>query len=249
MTTLQDITLAHSRRISQIHQDRDRRLAEATLVRDAQLRGIPAAARAQREFDDSVSAARARQHTADAKAEDARNAAILGALETRARTIEEVSAARRDADLDALAARRKAEEDAEREFLLALAGAPSQPSEQAQRARAEKFERARRQFEAAQAAAEDEFRLARDVAEREESNAGRAADQKRAAANAANATAARREIAAAEQAFHDALDALTDAAPVIAAWRSRTGAIRDAARRAEDEEFERFQESLREVRS
>lgn len=249
MPTLQEITLTHSQRLSEIHRTRDSRLAEALSIRDARLRGLPAVARARDDRDDRISAARMRQLAADAKSEEARAAAVREAVDRLASTIAEAERVRREADLTATAERRKAEEDAERELVLALAGQPSQPSNQAQKARAQKLDKAKAQFEAAQAAAHEKFRVTRDAAHREEVAATREADGKLAAAKSASATAARTESSAAEQAFTAALDALSDAEAPIADWREQTAAILATHEREEDEEFARFHAELRAVRN
>ena len=44
MPTLQEITLAHSQRLSEIYRTRDIRLAEAQSLRDVQLRALPTTA-------------------------------------------------------------------------------------------------------------------------------------------------------------------------------------------------------------
>ena len=58
MPTLQEITLAHSQRLSELYRNRDIRLAEAQSLRDLQLRSLPAAARTYQKYDDEVAVAR-----------------------------------------------------------------------------------------------------------------------------------------------------------------------------------------------
>ena len=54
MPTLQELTLAHSKRLSEVYRTRDVRLAEAQTSRDLQLRALAAAARAYQKYDDEL---------------------------------------------------------------------------------------------------------------------------------------------------------------------------------------------------
>ena len=109
MPTLQDITLAHSRRLSEIARDRDLRLAEARSLRDLHLRALPPAAKCLKIYDDDLLGAREKQEATDARAEAARGAALRLLIDQRADRFEEAHATRRAADTDAMQAKRRAE--------------------------------------------------------------------------------------------------------------------------------------------
>ena len=56
MPTLQEVTLAHSRRLSEIYRTRDVRIARAQSLRDVQLRALPSTAKAYEKYDEALSA-------------------------------------------------------------------------------------------------------------------------------------------------------------------------------------------------
>src|SRR5215217_2453954 len=121
MPTLQDITLAHSRRLSDLSRTRDVRLAEAQSMRDLDLRALPGAARIYQKYDDELSVAREKQLATEAKAEAARSAALLVAVDRRTDHLEDAQIARRSGDVDAVQSRRRAEDTADGKYAAALA--------------------------------------------------------------------------------------------------------------------------------
>lgn len=249
MATLSEITEAHSKRISKITKVREDRLREALDARDRDLRAMPATARLYDAFETQIADARTRQLATDAKAEVARANAMAEVHDTLADALADAQHGRREADVAAFEKRRQAEEEAEREFLLAIGGSASKPtSKDAQRIRAEKLERAKKDFDAALVAAQDAFRQARDAALVAESRGSRDADRSFAAAARVNELSMKTARAEAERALAQALAALPDAAAEFAEWRQATAEIRADFQRAEREEFERFHQEVQALR-
>lgn len=249
MATLNEITEGHSKRITRITQVRDGRLRDATDVRDRHLRALPATAPLYAAFDAQITDARSKQQATDTRAEAARAAAHQDAGDALSDALATAHRVRREADVAAFEKRRKAEEDAEHEFILALgAGAARPTSADAQRIRAEKLEKAKKEFDAALAAAQEQFRIARDAALTAESRGSRDADRAFATAAKVNDTSSKAARATAEQALAKALGALPEAAPAFAEWRRETSSILADYKRAESEEFERFHKEVQALR-
>src|ERR1043165_5476510 len=114
MATLNEITLAHSHRLSDIARTRDGRIAEAQAWRDMQLRSLPAAAKAYQKYDDELAEARGKQIVSDDKAEAARSIALLAAIDHRGDLLEDAHTARRSTDARALNAKRQDDAAADR---------------------------------------------------------------------------------------------------------------------------------------
>ena len=129
------VTEEHSKRISRITQRRDARLRDAVAARDGALRSLAACAKCYADFDAGVRAAEAKRDATGLKAEEARSAALQKNSDKLADSLSDAQAARRDADVAAFEKRRRAEADAEHEFILALAAAPSKPATDAHGAR------------------------------------------------------------------------------------------------------------------
>lgn len=249
MATLTEITEGHSKRISRITKIREDGLREALAARDRDLRAIPATAKIYDAFEAQIADARARQLATDAKAETARANTLAEVSDKLSDALADAQRLRREADVAAFEKRRNAEEDAEHEFLLAIGGSAAKPtSKEAQRIRAEKLEKAKKDFDAALVAAQDAFRQARDAALVAQSRGARDADRSFAATarvNEASMTAARVD---AERTLAQALAALPAAAAEFAEWRQATAAIVAEYKRAENEEFERFHKEVQALR-
>ena len=249
MATLTEITEGHSKRISRITKIREDGLREALAARDRDLRAIPATAKIYDAFEAQIADARARQLATDAKAETARANTLAEVSDKLSDALADAQRVRREADVAAFEKRRNAEEDAEHEFLLAIGGSASKPtSKEAQRIRAEKLDKAKKEFDAALVAAQDAFRQARDNALVAQSRGARDADRSFAATarvNEASMAAARAE---AERTLGQALAALPKAAAEFAEWRQATAAIIADYKRAESEEFERFHKEVHALR-
>ncbi len=249
MPTLNEITEGHSKRISRITQRRDDRLREAVDTRDRHLRALPAAARLYEAFDQQIAGARGNQQATNAQAETARAAAMQQVGDTLANALAEAHRVRRDADVAAFEKRRKAEEDAEHEFILAIGSSASTPTTtQAQKARAEKLEKAKKDFDAALAAAQEQFRATRDAALTAESRGSRDADRSFSTTARVSESSLKVARATAEQALARGLAALPDAAAELATWRRETTTILADYKREENEEFARFHEEVQALR-
>ena len=245
MPTLNEISEAHSRRISLISQTRDARLRDAADTRDRNLRVIPAAAKLYDAFDSDVGDARARQIATDAKAEAARANALREASERLQEALADAHLVRREADMTAFEKKRAADEAAEREFMLAIGAGASQPvSTEAQRVRAEKLAKAKKAFDAAIAANQEQFRAARDAALVAESRGSRDAERAFAAVSRVSESSARAAHAAAEQALVKALAAIPACASEFAAWQKATAAIAATFKRDEAEAFALFHKEV-----
>jgi hypothetical protein len=240
MATLTEITEGHSKRISKITQVRDGRLRDATDIRDRHLRTLPEAAALYAAFDAHIADARGKQLGTDARAEAGRAAAHQEVGDALSDALANAHRVRREADVAAFEKRRKADADAEHEFILALAAGPARPSTDAQKIRAEKLEKAKKELDAALAAAQEQFRQSRDAALVAESRGSRDADRAFAATAKVSDGSSKAARATAEQALAKALGALPEAALEFAAWRKETSSIVADYKRAEAEEFERF---------
>jgi hypothetical protein len=241
MATLNEITEAHSKRLSRITQTRDARLRDAVAARDRDLRALPAAAKLYEGFDRQIADALDKQRSSDAKAEAVRAGAMLEVSDQLAAALADAHAVRRDADGAAFEKRRQAEEEAEREFILAIGAAASQPaSSQAQKVRAEKIARAKKEFDAALLAAQEQFRKSRDAALVAESRASRDADRAFAATSRVGEASTKAARAAAEQELARELAKIPAAAAEFAEWRTETALIVADYKREEAEEFARF---------
>jgi len=246
MATLSEITEGHSKRISQITKIREDRLRDARDARDRDLRALPAAVPLFAAFDEQIAEAHDRQLATDAKAGTARANALTEVSDTLADALAEAHRVRQEADLAAFAKRKKAEEDAEREFLLAIGAGASQPtSTQAQRIRAQKLENAKKEFDAALLASQEQFRKAVDAALVAESRGSRDAGRSFNAAAKANEASVNAARAAAEQTLNKALAALPEAAAEFAEFRTKTAEIVAEFKRAESEAFERFHKEMK----
>ena len=156
---------------------------------------------------------------------------------------------RREADVAAFEKRRKAEEDAEHEFILATrAAAPRRPSTDAQRSRAEKLEKAKKEFDAALAAAQEQFRIVegRGAGRRKPRLArcrSRLLDRDRVSESSSKAARA-----TAEQALAKALARYPKQRRRLRSGAQATSTILADYKRAENEEFERFHKEVQALR-
>jgi hypothetical protein len=229
---------------------RDDRLREAVDARDRDLRALPAATKLYVAFEAQIAEALDRQRATDGKAEAARAGALAAVSDTLAAALADAQRVRRDADVKAFEKRRKAEEDAEREFMLALGSPAARPtSTAAQKIHAEKLERAKQEFDAALAANQEQFRNSRDAALVAESRESRDAERAFNAAARVGEASIKAARAAAEQTLARALAALPDAAAEFAEWRQATAQIVADFKREENEEFERFHKEVQALRT
>lgn len=257
MPTLQDVTLAHSRRLSQIHKARELESADAVLRRDVHLRLLASAAKAYDRFDDDVASARDKRTATEQKAAAARVAVLDGAIAERAEGLDQADAARRAADVAAMEARLNAEGNAERKYrdVMSAAG-PTSPladrqkmAREAERDRRDEREAAQAAYAAALAAGQSGYRSRVDKAVLDERRAAAEADRAYADAVRFADVALNTAVSTAERVLNNSLSALADAAELVAACRDELAAITETARHAETDEFERFRRELAGVKS
>lgn len=256
MPTLQDVTLAHSQRLSEIYRTRDVRLAEAQSLRDLHLRALPGASKIYDKYDDELSVAREKQLATESKAEGARSAALMTAIDRRTDRLEDAQMARRSSDVDAVASKRRAEDTANRKYEAAIADlrevAPkdrSKAAQDAERARIEELEQARRAHDLALSASQQHYRTAVDealVSERRESR-----DGERAYLDAVSmgSAAARGATAHADQALAEALAKIPEAGEVMRSWRAELTTIAEETKKAETEAFSQFRRDLESLKT
>lgn len=249
MPTLQELTLAHSQRLSEIYRTRDIRLAQAQAVRDSQLRALPAASSAFDKYDDELSVARDKQLATENKVEAARSAAIMIAIDRRNDRLEDAQIARRSADVEAVAAKRRAEDAANRKYEAAIADLRDakdrgKAAQEAERSRREDLDLARKTHDDALAVSQQRYRAAVDdalVTERRDSR-----DSERAYLDAVTLgeTAARGAKSTADQNLAQALAKLPEAKEIMRAWQGARAAIAADTKKAETEAFSLFRRGL-----
>src|SRR5690349_11199024 len=197
--TMNEVTLDHSRRLSEISQKRDGKLQAALLARDQHVHALPGAAKLFAAFDDQVARVLSKQQATDAKAAEVRKGALQKASDKRASALQEADRARNAADLAALEKKSQAEADAEREFMLAIGANPNKPSTEAQRIRAEKLAKAKKEHDAALIANQDQFRKSVDAALAAEGQGMRDADRGFSTATRVSGASAKAARTAAEE--------------------------------------------------
>lgn len=256
MPTLQELTLAHSRRLSEVYRTRDIRLAEAQASRDLQLRALAAAVKAYQKYDDDMSAAREKQLATEAKAEAARTAALLTALDQRADELQDAQLARRSVDVDVVRNKRRMEDAAEAKYLAVLAGSHELPHAQrakvlqdADRLRRQELDTARRTHDDALATSQQGYRASVDVAVLRERRDGRDAERAYLEAVRFGEAAARAAKTAADQTLLAALQILPDARAIVRAWQEQMSVIGKDTAEAETQEFARFRRELQDVKT
>lgn len=256
MPTLQEITLAHSQRLSGIHRHRDIRLAEAQSLRDAQLRAVAGAAKIYERYDDELSVAREKQLATEAKAEAARNAALMIAVDRRSDRLEDAQRARRADDVDAVALKRRSEDAASRKYEAAIAGLldiaikdRAKAAQDAERARREELERARRAHDDALTASQQRYRDSVDEALQSERRDSRDGERGYLDAMTHGVTAVRGAKKFADQALAEALAKLPEADAILRAWRAELTTIAAETQQAETEAFSRFRLELQDLKT
>jgi hypothetical protein len=256
MPTLQEITLAHSQRLSELYRTRDVHLAEAQSLRDLQLRALPAAAKAYEKYDDELSVAREKQLATETKAEAARSAAIITASDRRTDRLEDAQMARRSADVDAVASKRRAEDAANRKYEAAIADLRdvaakdrSKAAQDAERARMADLDLARRTHDEALTTSQQRYRVSVDEALIEERRDTRDGEKAYLDAVSLGATAARGAKSFADQALAEALGKVPEAAELLRSWRARLTTIAAETKEAEKEAFSRFRRDLESLKT
>jgi hypothetical protein len=249
MPTLQDVTLAHSQRLSEIYRTRDVRIAQAQSVRDSHLRALPGAAALFAKYDDELSVARDKQLATENKAEAARSAALMIATDKRNDRLEDAQIARRSGDVEAVASKRRSEDAANRKYEAAIddlreAKDRGKAAAEAERTRREDLDLARKTHDDALSSSQQKYRGAVDEALIEERRDSRDSERAYLDAVTLGATAARAAKSTADQNLADALKKLPEANGVMQEWRAELATIAAETKKAETEAFSLFRRGL-----
>ena len=155
-----------------------------------------------------------------------------------------------------MASKRRAEDLANRKYEAAIADLRDVPpkdrskaAQEAERARIEELEQARRTHDQALAASQQRYRTAVDealVTERRESREGERAYLD---AVSMGTAAARGATAHADQALADALAKIPEAVEVMRSWRAELTTIAAETKTAETEAFSRFRRELESIKT
>jgi flotillin len=256
MPTVEEVTLAHSRRLSEIHRRRDRDMAGANGRRDRDLAAVPAAKPALDRHRDALRAATATHDSAVSTATARREGEIARARSDRSAAIEAAEHARRSADLASADARLAAERAAEEAFRQAISRISStlplaerrRLQDEADRVRREALDKARRDHDTRLTAADAQRSAAVEQAMRAAGGAERIADVTHDNALRMAETARRQASQAAATRLVDELAEIPDARAVLDAFRETANGILARARAEERAEFERLRRELDEVR-
>ena len=256
MPTLQQITLTHSQALSEIHQRRDMRIAEAHAVRDTQLRGLTAAAKAYQRYDEELTSAREKLIISDAKAGVARHFALLSAIDRRGDRLDDASAARRGADSSALDAKRKDDAAADRKYDMAIAGLRDAAAgdrqkiaQLAERARRTERDEASRAQAVALEASQQSYRGDVEQAMLAEYRDSRDGERVYLEALGLGDAIARGAQSAADQNLADALSRIPEAREILRSWRQQLATIVAETKAAEAEAFARFRQDLAKLKA
>lgn len=255
MPTLQELTLAHSKRLSEVYRTRDVRLAEAQASRDLQLRGLPAAARAYLKYDDELAVAREKQLATEAKAEAARTSTLTTEVDRRADALEDAQRARRSADVEAVRQKRLQEDAAEAKYLGALSSSRRLPDAQrskalqdADRARRLELDHAKQTHDEALTSSQQRYRAAVDGAVIGERRGGRDGERAYLEALRFGEAAARAAKTSADQTVLAALSNIEEARVILRSWRAQLSVIANETAEAEKKEFSRFRSELQKIK-
>jgi hypothetical protein len=255
MPTLQELTLAHSQRLSALYRTRDVRLAEAQASRDLQLRALPAAVRPYQKYDDELAVAREKQLATEAKAEAARTSTLTIEVDRRTDALEDAHLERRSADVEAVKQKRRMEDAAEAKYLAALSSARHLPDAQrpkalqdADRARRLELDHAKQTHEEGLTSSQQQYRAAVDEAVLGERRGGRDGERAYLETLRFGEAAAWAAKTAADQTLLQALSEIADARAILGSWRAQLLVITNETAEAEKVEFSRFRSELQKIK-
>lgn len=255
MPTLQEATLDHSRRLSAIHRQRNDDLDAAARRRDAVLRGAPASAKAYDAYDRAIELAEAQVRTTASRARAVYRGEVAETAEARTRALGAAATSRKVEQLEALGSQVEADAGAERRYRdrvspLGRGGNIADRQRrlaEAEQARTADLEQARLAYDRATVKVQADYRQRVTEALTSERQAVR--DAERAHANAVRLAAAARTSAVdrAELALYQALAAIAETRDALRSYREEIAAVGERSRAAEEEEFARFRQQLREM--
>ena len=252
MPTLQEVTAAHSQRLSALHQRRDHGLREALVTRDSELRALAAAAPAYARFDKAAISALEDRTAIEYKAAAARETALARAVDERAGTLAHAHMTRKAADLAALDTRMQAEAAAETKYRDAIAAlAATLPLEtrqrttrDAERLRRHEMDAARTEYASAITASQGAYRESIDGALIEERKGERQAAHAYQAARRVAAASEAAAVATADRQLLLSLAAIPAAEEALQRYRDTVSRLRTEADQEERALFERFRHEL-----
>lgn len=253
MPTLQDVTAAHSRRISELQRRRDAALRDALVARDTELRALPAAAALYQRADKAAAAALEDRLETERKAADARDTALARLVDARSGRLSAAQSQRRAADGEAFEEKLRADAAAEEKFRDAIAalGATTplavrqKASQQADEARRHDLEKARDEYAAALTTGQNTYRQAIDESLLDEWAAARRAEQAYAAALRVADSSYRAALASAERDLARGLRDLPDGREALQRYQQAASRIKADAAAEEEALFRLFREELR----
>jgi hypothetical protein len=254
MPTLQELTLEHSRRLSEVYRTRDVRLAEAQASRDLRLRALPAAVKAFQRYDDELASAREKHLATQGKAEAARSSALLAAADHRAGRFQDAQLARRATDVEGVQGKRRIEDAAEVTYRLALDharaanGNRSRVLQEADRARRLALDEAKRTHDETLSTSQRTYRAAVEDAVKAERRDNRDSERAYYDALRLGDAALNSARASADQTLLASLSVLAEARDILRAWYQQVAAIKTETAKAEQDEFSRFRREMDEVR-
>ena len=230
-------------------------MAEAQTSRDLQLRALASAARAYQKYDDELAVAREKQLATEAKAEAARTAMLITAVDRRADALEDAQMDRRAADVDAVRQKRRMEDAAEAKYLAALSSSRDTPDAQrskalqdADRTRRLEMDAAKRTHDEALTSAQQRYRIGIDGAVLGERRSGREGERAYLEALRFGEAAAHAAKTAADQTLLAALSMIEEARAILRSWRAQLSVIANETAEAEREEFARFRGELQRIK-
>jgi hypothetical protein len=256
MPTLQELTLEHSRRLSEVYRTRDVRLVEAQTTRDLRLRALPAAAKAFQKYDDELASARERHLSTQGKAGVVRASAQVTAADQRNDRFDDAQAARRSADVEAVQNKRRTEDAAETRYREALDRVKEGPDagrsralQEADRERRHELDQAKRSHDEKLLASQQTYRTTVETAIKAERRDNRDGERVYFDTLRLGDAATAATHAAADQNLLTTLSLMPEAREILRAWYQQVALIRVETAKAEQEEFSRFRRELEDVRA
>lgn len=253
--TLQEVTEAHSQRISSLHKRRDADLRDSAVLRDAELRALPAANRLFERLDEAVSRAIDDRIEAEQRASAVLATALERTVDERSQALARTQSERKATSLRLLEEKRAGEAAAESAYRETLSGLDStsplavrqKTAQDADRRRREALEKAAEAYASSIARAQADYRAAVDDALAEERLAEQRAEQTYEAAIRLAAASHNSASAASERELLTGLRRIPEAARVLESFDTRAAQIRSEAADQESRLFERFRDELRSI--
>ncbi len=253
--TLQQVTEAHSERISTLHRRRDADLRDAAVLRDSELRALPAADREYQRRDEAEAKAMAARALATERAAATLATALDRVVDERSDALARIQSERKATALRLLEQKGASEGAAEAAYRETLAGLDSttplavrqKAAQDADERRRAALEKAADVYRSGMAKVQTDYRADVDDALATERAAERRAEQSYVSATRIAEASYESAVSAAERELLMGLNRIPEAASVIRTFDQRTAGIRSDAAEEEDRLFARFREELRSI--